>query len=224
VSSLSLVIVAHNRLPQLQRTIISWRGYNELVIVNDGSSDGVAEWIEANHPEVTLINIPPHPYRNCSVARNTGVAKAKHELVVIQCAEILHASDVIGYIRERLEMRNGIVVTPKAILFEQMGLRPHVWRDSERYSIIGMHKADYIAIGGMNEWYTQWGNEDHEFATRCEAYGYELIADHRIKSRHLAHPPAEGDAERFERESKFQGVYAQRLKDGKAKPVLPWRH
>lgn len=221
---LSLVVVAHNRLSQLQRAAISWRDYDELVLIDDGSNDGTSEWFTTRYPGAKLVGLPAHPYRNCATAKNLGVSYASHEMVVIQDAEIEHTNEVCDLMRGHLEERGGILVTPEAIFFEQWGLRPHVWKDSERYSLMGMRKSDYIAIGGMNEWYTQWGNEDNEFATRCEAYGYELVADSRIKSRHLAHPPAEGDAERFQRESRFQGIYAQRLKDGRANPVLPWRH
>lgn len=222
--SLSIVIVAHNRLSQLQRTIISWSDYDELLIVNDGSDDGTSEWLREHYPEVRLIDISPHPYRNCAVAKNIGVANAIHDLVLVQDAEIEHINDATNLIHSHLERRTGILVTPQAILFEQWGLRPHTWRDSERYSVIGMHKADYIAIGGMNEHYTQWGNEDNEFAVRCETYGYELVTDERIKTHHFAHKPEDGDPKRFLKESKFQGVYAKRLKEGKAKPVLPWRY
>ena len=222
--NLSTVIVAHNRLSQLERTIISWDDCDELLIVDDGSSDGTSEWIREHYPEAKLIDIPSHPYHNCATARNIGVANATHDMLLLQDAEIEHMNDVTKLIYSHLEQRTGILVTPQAILFEQWGLRPHAWRDSERYSVIGIHKADYIAIGGMNEYYTQWGNEDNEFAVRCEAYGYELITDEQILTRHLAHKSEDGDPERFEKESKFQGVYAKRLKEGKARPVIKWRH
>ena len=224
---LSLIILCCNRLKQLVQVMpsIHLKDCDELIFADGGSTDGTQQWVQDNYPDALLVQVPEYPPHRDAKTHNMGVAAASGDIVVIQGAEIKHEDSALQHIRGHFDIhKQGIVVTPQTIIYEQFGIRPHEVSESRRYSFYAMLRDDYIAIGGNNEFYTQWGNLDHEFHTRCVVYGYKMIQDPKIKLRHLAHHGDPGDQERWLKECKFQARYAERLLAGKAKPVLPWRY
>lgn len=228
MKTLSLILTNRNRLEQLKRTMPSnhLQDCDELIFADGGSTDGSVEWIRQNYPSAIIIQVPEYPLHNIAKTTNMGVAAASSDIIVIQNAEILQESNALKQIKQHFEERGcGIVVTPYTITYEQFGVRPHEQSNSRRYSFYALCRDDYIAIGGNNEFYTQWGNLDHEFDTRCKVYGYTMIEDPAIKVRHYAHySDGGGDQERWQLECRVQAKYAERLKAGKARPVIKWRY
>jgi len=227
--STSLIIIAYNRLDQLKLTLpsIHFEHVDETILVDDGSEDGVGDWIANQYPNIRVI----HPegektWRNPARARNLGVAAAQGDIVIVQDAECLHISDAIRQVQDHLEKnpKRQWVVTTDAPIYEQYGQRPHVKNPAYRYILIGTWREDWISIGGMNEFYTQWGNEDVEFETRCLQLGYDFVLDTKIEIKHLAHHSTEGDQARWKFECEFHQWYSDRLKAGLGDPRLIWRH
>ena len=52
----------------------------EIIVVDDGSSDGTAEWIKSQ-PSFSGIQLHVQPNQGASVARNNGIALAKGDLI-----------------------------------------------------------------------------------------------------------------------------------------------
>lgn len=225
---LSLIILCCNRLKQLQQAIpsINLDDCDELIFADGGSTDGAQEWVGQNYPDALLVQVPEDPPHHAAMTMNMGVVAASGDIVVIQVAEAKHESPALQHVRGDFEEnKRGIMVAPYTITYEQFGVRPHEQSHSRRYCFYAMLRDDYIAIGGNNEYYTQWGNLDHEFHVRCRVYGYEIIEDENIKLRHLAHhSDPGGDHERWLEECKFQSEFAEQLYAGEADPVLPWRY
>jgi glycosyltransferase involved in cell wall biosynthesis len=84
----SVIITTLNRLAFLREAIASVRGQegttHELIVVDNGSSDGTSEWLRAE-PGLTALRAEPDPGRsrsgNISIARNTGFESARGQYV-----------------------------------------------------------------------------------------------------------------------------------------------
>lgn len=234
---LSVVIAAHNKIEQLKRVLPSILGQGvecEMVIVDDGSRDGTHTWIDTlNIPHLKLIRISTHGWRNPAYAKNLGVACAEGEIVLVQDGEILHESPsnlerVLSHFQSWDEPDVPLYVKPLSLWHEQRGFDPCF---QETYVKVGiftaMYRADYIWLGGFNEEYTQWGNEDIEFIVRVGFAGFKAIQDSEIRVRHLEHetcPNSEGNSTRHVEECGMAANYIEQLKQGKASPFIKWRY
>lgn len=86
-SAASLVIPNWNGRDLLERFLPSWvaaiRNHpgSEIVIVDNGSTDGSAEWVAANYPEVRLLALPKN--LGFGGGSNAGFSAAKNDIVVL---------------------------------------------------------------------------------------------------------------------------------------------
>jgi glycosyltransferase involved in cell wall biosynthesis len=79
----SVVVPTRDRRVALARALASidaqsFRDF-EVVVVDDGSADGTASWLRAEHPAVRLVEL--HPSCGAAAARNRGVERARGEIV-----------------------------------------------------------------------------------------------------------------------------------------------
>src|SRR3989344_6944964 len=93
----SIVVMTHNRKQVLEKTIdamvqLEYSGKYEVIVVNDGSTDGTFEMLKKylKNKEVVVINqarsLP------CK-ARNNGIKKAKYEVTVIMDDDCIPRKD-----------------------------------------------------------------------------------------------------------------------------------
>jgi glycosyltransferase involved in cell wall biosynthesis len=79
----SVIIPTYNRLPMVKEAVDSVLAQNfedvELIVVDDGSTDGTAEEIERYGGRVKLLRIPQN--RGVSVARNRGILQARGKYI-----------------------------------------------------------------------------------------------------------------------------------------------
>ena len=82
--SVSVIIPTHNRIRTLPRALDSviaqTRPVDEIIIVDDGSSDSTDELVLRNYPEVTLLR---QPNLGVSAARNLGIAQATGDWIAL---------------------------------------------------------------------------------------------------------------------------------------------
>jgi glycosyltransferase involved in cell wall biosynthesis len=80
----SLVIATWNRGPRIARTLDSVRAQtrrpDEVVVVDDCSTDGTGDWVRQHYPEVRVVR--PEKNLRTSGARNFGAASAANETLV----------------------------------------------------------------------------------------------------------------------------------------------
>jgi len=89
-ATVSVVVPVHNGMPHLPETLASvfaqTRTPDEIVVVENGSTDGTAEWLAAHAPTVVRVIIQP---ALVSAAENwtSSVQSATGELVKLLCAD-----------------------------------------------------------------------------------------------------------------------------------------
>ena len=82
--SVSVIIPTHNRIRTLPRALDSvlaqTRAIDEIIVVDDGSTDSTADLVLENYPEVTLLQ---QPNRGVSAARNHGIREATSDWIAL---------------------------------------------------------------------------------------------------------------------------------------------
>jgi hypothetical protein len=88
MNKISVVIPLYNKSKYIVRALNSiyqqTKHVDEIIVVNDGSSDNGAEVVKGKFPDVILIE---QKNQGVSVARNTGIAHAKNEFVAFLDAD-----------------------------------------------------------------------------------------------------------------------------------------
>ncbi len=82
--SVSVIIPTHNRIHTLPRALDSVlaqsRAIDEIIVVDDGSTDSTADLVLDNYPEVTLLQ---QPNLGVSAARNHGIREATSDWIAL---------------------------------------------------------------------------------------------------------------------------------------------
>jgi hypothetical protein len=185
----SVVIATRNRLAFLREAVASVRaqtlGNWELIVVDDASSDGTAEWLgteEACPARAILLCCR----RERSAARNAGLAQARGEWVMFLDDDDLLVPEALELLYRRTERASGLVAVAGACLrLEERGpwrpAHPHLprlFREPWRHALLGWWPAPGRTVfraeavreaGGWDE--AMSVAEDHELWLRVGKAG-----------------------------------------------------
>jgi glycosyltransferase involved in cell wall biosynthesis len=95
--AVSVVIPTFNRRPWLAKTLASVNSQtsadHEIVLVDDGSTDGTAEWVRRTFPEVRVMRLARN--QGPAAARNHGIERARGELIAFLDSDDLWREDYL---------------------------------------------------------------------------------------------------------------------------------
>lgn len=187
----SVVTPTHNKLPLLTRTLrtLAAQVFDpadlEAVVVDDGSTDGTAEFLAAHRPPFRLVPVRLDENRGRAAARNRGVDRAVGELVVFLDDDMELDP---GFLRAHVAFHEAnpgavgvgnvvnhpeIVMAPIDRYMSTRGAQkirnrgPLPWRYFSTNNA-SVRRADLAAVGGFDEGFTTYGFEDLELAYRLE--------------------------------------------------------
>jgi len=176
------------------------RGALEIIAVDNASTDGSAEMVRRDFPDVRLVELPDN--RGAS-GRNAGVAAAKGDLVVTLDNDVLFTTPddvervVTVFARHpRAAVVNFMIVGPDGHLSRRDWCHPRDpdrWAETEfttSYVLEGAsacRREAFLAAGGY--WPPFFiGHEGLDLALRLINAGHDLVYTPEIRARHLVEP------------------------------------
>ncbi|AFY94442.1 glycosyltransferase family 2 protein [Chamaesiphon minutus] len=193
----SIVIPTYNRLPILQKCLRALEiqtldekivtGY-EVVVVDDGSTDGTIEWLQNSTNELPHLKIYEQAHKGASAARNMGVERATGDTIVFIDSDIVvtptflqcHADVLLA---KQAELGNDRVFTYGAVIntanFESPTSEPYKLLDfSNAYfatTNVAIAKHWLIEVGLFDLDFDLYGWEDLELGVRLKNQGIQMV-------------------------------------------------
>jgi len=182
------------------------RGCFGLVVVNDGSSDGTAEMLDALDYPVP-IRILHTENGGLASSRNTGLGRARGELVMFVNDDTIPARDCVArhiaahpsHPGERLCVLGTFGPPPDALAY---ALTPYLEQSSEVFGYghmesgsrhgafksmtcnVSVSLAAVRATGAFEESFRHYGCEDTDLGFRLEAAGFSVLFDRTARATH----------------------------------------
>ncbi len=198
-NKVSVIIVTYNHKKYMKECLASVlaNGLLEVIVVDNGSTDGTPEVIEEDFPEVKVIRSP----RNLGYGggNNLGVKHAKGEYVVILNPDTKVGKNWLEELLKPLERGEKLITTPKILTYDgskintcgniehftgltfTRGLNENPEKfDKFEYlsglsgACFAMRREDYLELGGFDENFFSY-MEDAEFSWRAHARGFNIL-------------------------------------------------
>ena len=206
----SVVIPTYNRKPILEKclkalenqqlTASNVSGY-EVVVVDDGSTDGTVEWLEENKSDFPRVQVYEQNHQGPAAARNLGVEKAKGDTIIfidsdLVVTETFLQSHTNALVEGQKKLGNDKFFTYGAVINTSNFDNP----TSEPYKITDFSAAFFatgnVAIpkhwlekaGLFDSGFQLYGWEDLELGVRLKNLGLKLIKCPEAVGYHW-HPP-----------------------------------
>jgi glycosyltransferase involved in cell wall biosynthesis len=204
----SVVIPTYNRLPILEKCLIALSTQTlaapdryEVVVVDDGSTDGTVEWLQSQSIQLPFVRLFCQEHLGPAAARNLGVEKALGETIVfidsdLVVTEIFLQAHADALIEGEKRLQSDRLFTYGRVIdtcdFEQPTAEPYKLTD---------FSAAYFATGNVaiaRHWLEEaglfdtsfqlYGWEDLELGVRLKQLGLTLIKAPEAVGYHW-HPP-----------------------------------
>ncbi len=203
----SVVIPTYNRKPILEKCLRALENQNydppimdyEVIVVDDGSTDGTVPWLEANATEFPHVQLLPQSHQGPAAARNLGVEASKGDFIIFIDSDLVvtdnflqaHANSLVKYGKQS----NRIFIYGRVINTCNFN-----FPTSEPYKLTDFSAAFFatgnvaiarhwlIAAGLFDTRFQQYGWEDLELGVRLKNLGLKLIKCPDAVGYHW-HPP-----------------------------------
>jgi glycosyltransferase involved in cell wall biosynthesis len=168
VPRVSVVIPVHDRADRIRPTLDSVRAQTfsdlELIVVDDGSTDGVADVVSAAQPTARIVRLDRNT--GASAARNRGVAEARGELIAFLDSDDLWSPDKLALQVDDFDRYPDASMSFTDVIYGRTGTR-QVYSRAHRFqpdrlfeqilegipilpSAILLRKRDFERVGGFD--------------------------------------------------------------------------
>ena len=201
---ITFVIPSRNNLEFLQLAYDSIRRLDtkhEVLVLNDASTDGTAEWIDEQQDEDLIVYHNPGPKRIGIVGMfDKGIEMARTDIIMAFHSDMVVCRDFDKNILKHLERGKVVSATrvepplhpdgPEKILrnygIEVDEFDMDIWleqseklkEDKQTEGIFApwcMYREDFLSIGGHDELFAPQSKEDSDLFNRFVLNGYEII-------------------------------------------------
>tara|TARA_Y100001970_G_scaffold260325_1_gene342277 strand:- start:7971 stop:8900 length:930 start_codon:yes stop_codon:yes gene_type:complete len=193
--NVSLVIPTYNRKPILEKCLYALENQNlgkkikdyEIIVVDDGSTDGTNEWIKENKSNLPHVVLYEQKHGGPALGRNLGVMKAKNEIIIFIDSDLIVLNDFILRHVEKLihewKNNNKKCFTYGSVINTSNFENP----EKESYKItdisfayfatgnVAISKELILKAGLFDTSFSLYGWEDLELGERLKIIGTKLI-------------------------------------------------
>jgi glycosyltransferase involved in cell wall biosynthesis len=189
VAKISVVIPTYNRKPILIQCLNAlekqdWQGDYEVVVVDDGSTDGTVEFLKESTQRFPHAKLYLQDHKGPAAARNLGIEKAQGDTVIFIDSDLV-VTEV--FLRSHVEILNqhpgekvftyGRVVNTAN--FENPTSEPYKITDMSRAYFatgnVAIAKDWLVQAGPFDEAFSLYGWEDLELGVRLKNLGLKII-------------------------------------------------
>ncbi|MGJ3253982.1 MAG: glycosyltransferase family 2 protein [Elainellaceae cyanobacterium] len=190
---LSVVIPTYNRKPILEKCLLALEhqhipdtsaiAHYEVVVVDDGSTDGTIEWLHAHAADFPHVKVNQHQHQGPAVARNLGVEVASGDTIIfidsdLVVTETFLQSHADALIQGQKRLKSDRLFTYGRVVntcnFENPTTEPYKITD---------FSAAYFATGNVAI-ARHWLYDAGLFDTRFQLYGWEDL-ELGVRLKHL---------------------------------------
>eukprot|EP01012_Entosiphon_sulcatum_P007078 TRINITY_DN13516_c0_g1_i1.p1 TRINITY_DN13516_c0_g1~~TRINITY_DN13516_c0_g1_i1.p1 ORF type:complete len:272 (+),score=43.68 TRINITY_DN13516_c0_g1_i1:54-869(+) len=176
---LSFCITCKNRFHQICKTLpqnlidnAADQSQIEFVLVDFGSTDGLAEWVvrefrrELQSGYLRFYRTDRLPYWHAAVAKNTAHRLARGKILTNLDCDNFTGSRGAAFVRQIFETEGRIVLHQRD---------PHNKQTAGNYGRISYPRSDFLAIGGYDETLLPVGFEDKDVIHRLIRNGLRKV-------------------------------------------------
>lgn len=191
----SILITSKDRLKYFCNTWPSLKPQmeegDELIVVEEGQDDW-SSFLEATGKSFKFVRTHQEKYRGSSIAKNIGLRRCENEMVFINDPEVIHTTECLKQARRILEEDNTKFVVPGTLFAGRFEGDIKQGNPTIRHSmapfVAGVMRERLEAIGGWDERFTMWGNEDNDLMYRLGLSGTQTLCEDGMHVFHQWHP------------------------------------
>jgi GT2 family glycosyltransferase len=197
----SIIIVTYNHHKYLEKCVSSIRKQNyphEIIVVDNGSTDGTINYIKETFPDIKIIVSPAN--RGYGAGNNLGFKYTNGRYIVILNPDVIVEQSWLENLIAPLKRQDNVITTSKILMYDgkkinTLGNINHytgltftrgLGEDPIKYSQIlqttgisgacfALTNTAYAKIGGFDETFFLY-NEDSDFSWRANLMGYNILA------------------------------------------------
>ncbi|MGM9999530.1 MAG: glycosyltransferase family 2 protein [Candidatus Bruticola sp.] len=214
----SVQICSHNRKNVLQVVLESLKDQTlpadrfEVVLVDDGSTDGTKEMAEGLELPYKLTVLRHEKNAGLSTARNTGLRACRGRVILIIDDDVIADPDLLrqhvlthasfdkivcnGWVNHVSEAKRP--ETPKFTMADFS--MSFFWTSN-----VSVKRRYLLAIGGFDEDFKEYGWEDQEVGLRLMALGLKAHNNYKAIGFHVKRTPTRKDIPRMLKQSEAKG-------------------
>ena len=206
--NVSIVIPTYNRKPILEKCIRALENQKlntnvsdyEIIIVDDGSTDGTNSWIKNNKGILPHVVLYEQKHGGPALGRNLGVIKSKYEIIIFIDSDLIVLDNFITcHVDELLSFwkRNNKKCFTYGSVINTSNFKNPI---SEKYKLtdisfayfatgnVAISKKLLLSVGLFDTSFSLYGWEDLELGERLKNLGTKLIKCPKAVGFHW-HPP-----------------------------------
>ncbi len=205
----SIIVLSWNHkelLPEcldaLKTAVLKAGGQHEIIVVDNGSTDGTADYMRLNYPEVRLVDLPKN--NRFSKGNNLGVLCAKNDVVVLLNNDVIVEEDFLRPLLEGFQSPDIFAVTSQIFNYYQSKVReetgktfgslvfgcvhvghaaPNEFDIKKRYVPVfyagggstAYNREKFLELHGFSELYNPAYVEDADISYRAWKSGYRVL-------------------------------------------------